>query len=127
MGITQRVFGEIGIDKLNSDNGIEELIKFPDQFYKKDDLTGAYEAWRAFDQCRRNTAQSVDEYLSVFTGLNNNLKKYKIVLPATVLGFQLLEFLGLRDQNKTIVLTGVNFQHRGEAVLRNTRRRQRLF
>ena len=105
MGTRERVFGEIGIDKLNSDNGIEELIEFLDQFYKKDDLTGAYEAWRAFDQCRRNTAQSVDEYLSVFTRLNNNLKKHEIVLPATVLGYQLLEFSGLQDQDKTIVLT----------------------
>ena len=110
VGIRERVFGEIDMDKLKSDNGIEELIKFLDQFYKKDDLTGAYEAWRAFDQCRRNTAQSVDEYISEFTRLNNNLKKYKIVLPATVLGFQLLEFSGLQDQDKTIVLTGVNFQ-----------------
>ena len=59
-----RVFN-IEMDKLKSEAGVIELIKFLDDFYKKDDWSGAYDAWRSFDQCKRTGNQSIDEYTTI--------------------------------------------------------------
>ena len=104
LNIRERVFNDIEMDKLKSEAGVIELIKFLDDFYKKDDLSGAYDAWRSFDQCKRAGNQSIDEYISEFRRLYNNMKKHKIALPQAVLAFKLLDFSGLQNHEKTIVL-----------------------
>ena len=85
------------------------MIKFLDVFFKKVDLSGAYDAWRSSDQIKRTGNQSIHEYISKFTTLYINMKKRKIELPQTVLAFKLLDFSGLQNYEKTTVLTAVDY------------------
>ena len=42
--VRDKVFGEIDIVQLNTEDGMKTLIAHLDKWYKKDELTGAYEA-----------------------------------------------------------------------------------
>ena len=102
------------MNKLKSEAGVIELIKCLDDFYKKDDLSGAYDACLEHMTLGEVLINVRGQEISLstnteFTRLYNNMKKHKIELPQAVLAFKLLDFSGLQNHEKTIVLTAVDY------------------
>ena len=48
--IRDKVFSELGVDKLHTDDGVKTLINFLDKIYKQDELSAAYEVYTQFDR-----------------------------------------------------------------------------
>ena len=104
-----KVFSELGVDKLNSVDGAETLISFMDKIYKKDELSAAYEYYTEFDRYQRTSQVSMESYVAEFEKLYNRTKKYNMTLPQSVLAFKLLEGAGLEHKDRQLVLTGVDY------------------
>lgn len=107
--VREKVFGEIDIVTLNTEDGMKILIEHLDKWYKRDELTGAYEAWTKFDSYRKEKQDSMEKYILEFDKRSRVLNKFKVTIPNCILAFKLLDCAGLDIKGKQIVLTAVTF------------------
>ena len=107
--IRDKVFNEIDMDLLKDEDGVETIIKFLDDVFKKDELSEVYEHYVNFDRYKRDSKETMDRYILEFEKLYNKTKKFKMDLPQSVLAFKLLENSGLKHNDRLLVLTGVNY------------------
>ena len=103
-----KVFSEIKVDELKEDDGMDKLIKFMDNIYKKD-LTSAYEYYTTFHSFKRSPHETIENYISEFKRLYNQTKKYLMELPQSVLAFKLLDGSLLDNKDKQLVLTCIDY------------------
>ena len=108
-GIRDKLFNEVDIKELNSDEGMEKFIAYMDKLFKKDDQTQAYEDYMAFDSYRRAGSQKIIDFINEFDKLYNVAAKRNMSLPQAVLAFKLLDAARLSKQDRMFVLTGVNY------------------
>ena len=108
--VRRRIFDESGdIEELNCVDGVDILITRLDKWYKKDNLSAAYDAWTKFDNCKKAGDTTMDEYISEFRRRNNDLKKYKVSIPNCILAFKMLDNANLDVKEKQIALTAVSY------------------
>ena len=107
--IRDQVFTELTVDELNVDDGLEKLITFLDGNYKKEEIAEVYHSWSKFDKLARKSGETMEHYLREFDKCQKKIKKHAIEMPNQVLGFQLLDYSGLSQSEKQIVLTGVDY------------------
>ena len=107
--IRDKVFTELTVEELNVDDGLEKLIKFLDGNYKKEEIAEVYSSWSKFDQLKRNSGQTMEQYLREFDKSQKKIKKCGIEMPDQILAFKLLGYSGLSQSEKQIVLTGVDY------------------
>ena len=108
--VRRRIFEESGpIEDLNQESGVDILITRLDKWYKKDNLSAAYDAWTKFDGCKKTGDISMEEYISEFRRRNNELKKFKVSIPNCILAFKMLDNASLDLKEKQIALTAVAF------------------
>ena len=107
--IRDKVFSELGVDKLHTDDGVKTLITFLDKIYKQDELSAAYEVYTQFDRYKKTPNMTMENYLIEFDKLYNKTRKYNMALPEAVLAFKLLEGASLPHKDRQLVLTGVNY------------------
>ena len=107
--VRSKIFEEVDIDKLGIDDGVSVLLQHLDKWYKKDEMSAAYEAWIRFDNFRREKEDTMEKYILEFVKRNAVLSKYKVVIPKCILAFKLLDSAGLEVKDKQIVLTAVSF------------------
>ena len=114
--VRTRVFEETGpIDELNSADGVKKLLERLDKWYKKDNLSAAYEAWTGFDMYKRSKDITIDSYISEFMRKNNELQKY-VKVPKSIVAFKMLDNAGLNFADKQIALTAVSFEEEEKLV-----------
>ena len=89
--VKDKLFNEMKIEELNSENGMQLLISFMDKMFKRDELTHVYERYVSFDWFRRASGMSMESYISEFEKLYHLTKKHSLTLPENVLAFKLLE------------------------------------
>ena len=109
--VRDKVFGEVNIQSLNTDDGMNLLIQQLDKWYKKDELSGAYEAWTKFDSYRKEKEESMEKYILEFDKRSKALCKYKVDIPNCILAFKILDCAGLDIKEKQLVLTAVTFDN----------------
>ena len=107
--VRDKVFSELDITELHADDGLTKLIENLDKWYKKDELSGAYESWSKFYKYKRNEDCAIEAYILEFLKRYKVVKKFKIEIPNSVLAFILLDCAGLEYRDKQLVLTAVNF------------------
>ena len=107
--IRDKVFNEINMDDLKKDDGVETLIAFFDTVFKKDELAEVYEHYVNFDRYKKIEIDTMDSYILEFEKRYNKTKKFKMQLPESVLAFKLLENSGLQNNDRLLVLTGVDY------------------
>ena len=92
--IRDKVFSDVSLEDLKSDDGVKKLIKFMDNLLKKDELSEAYEIFSDFELFKRSPTMTMDTYTMEFDKLYNKTKKFAMVLPESVKAFKLLEGAG---------------------------------
>ena len=107
--VRDKVFSEIKIEELHNDDGLKKLIECLDKWYKKDELSEAYESWNNFYKFKKSEDTSMDAYILEFVKRYKIVKKFKIEIPSSVLAFILLECTGLEHRDKQLVLTAVDY------------------
>ena len=107
--IKEKVFGELELDVLNSENGMGVLFEFLDKYLLEDELMNSWNKFEDFEKFERKPGQNMREYVADFDLKFRKLEKLHIKLPPEILAFKLLKNANLRKQERMIVLTGVIF------------------
>ena len=107
--IKEKVFGELELDVLNSENGMSVLFEFLDRYLLEDELMNSWNKFEDFEKFERKHGQNIREYVADFDLKFRKLEKIHIKLPSEILAFKLLRNANLSKQERMLVLTGVNF------------------
>ena len=107
--IKEKVFGDLELDVLNSENGMSVLFEFLDEYLLEDELMDSWNKFEDFEKFERKPGQNIREYVADFDLKFRKLEKLRIKLPPEILAFKLLRNANLSKQEKMFVLTGVDF------------------
>ena len=107
--IKEKVFGELELDVLNSENGMSVLFEFLDEYLLEDELMNRWNTFEDFEKFERKPGQNIREYVADFDLKFRKLEKLHIKLPPEILAFKLLRNANLSKQERMFVLTGVDF------------------
>ena len=111
--IREKVFSEIKLDNLKRKDGLDILIKFLDKHLKKDELTDIIEKFEAFENFQRAEGQSITEFIASFDFYYRKIEKLNMKLPSEILAFKLIQKANVSNEEKLLVLTGMNYRNKG--------------
>ena len=108
-GVKEKIVTQISEKIAEKEDGIEQLIKFLDEIYGKDDMADAWDRFKEFSSCVRKKDQCISEFIADWDNHYHRLRKVNCEYTDTVLGFKLLEDARLEEVETKLVLTGVNY------------------
>ena len=108
-GVKEKIVTQIGSVIEGKEDGIEQLIKFLDGIYAKDDMADTWEKFKDFSGLVRKDQQPINEFIPDWENCYHRLKTVGCEYPDTVLGFKLLEDARLKELETQLVLTGVDY------------------
>ena len=111
--IREKVFHQIPLDDLKSDDGFTVLLNFLDKHLAKDDLSDSLEKFEDFEDFKRAEGQSINEYVATFDAKYRKVEKKKMTLPSEILAFKLIRKANITKEEKLLVLTGMNYDNKG--------------
>ena len=106
--IKEKVDTQLGSKLDNNPNGIDELLKFLDGIYMKDDMADAWDKFCQFSQFVKKSDQAMSDFLAEFENYYFKMKKVGCELSDLILAFKLLQASKLNEIDTKLVLTGVN-------------------
>ena len=62
--IKEKIFGEVILDVLNSENGMSVLCKFLDKYLLEDELMDSWNKFEDFETFERKPGQNIREYVA---------------------------------------------------------------
>ena len=110
--IKERVFNEITLEDLKTDDGLTILLKFFDRLLGKEDLVDSLEKYEDFERFERNAGQSIIEYLSSFEWKYKKIENKGMELPAEVLAFRLIKKANISGGEMLLILSELNFENK---------------
>lgn len=73
--IKDKVFDQIPLDDLKSEDGLNILLTFLDKHLAKDALADSLEKFEDFDDYRRKAGQTIHEYIAMFDSKYRKVEK----------------------------------------------------
>ena len=98
----QTVLAEVDPDEINCDDGVKNILKALDQYYKKDESKSAYSAFDDFIKYRRDPSMSLNEFLIEFNLKCHKIENFDMKLPTGVLAYFLLACVNLSEEKMEI-------------------------
>ena len=96
-GKAKEAVKEMEINDIKDENGLEVMIQKLDDLFKTDDNQAAYLAYRDFENLIRPVEMSFQDFVIKFEASNNDIKRYKMILPDGVLAYRFLHSANLKD------------------------------
>ena len=87
MKIKEKVFGELLLDVLNSENDMSILFEFLDRYLLEDELMNSWNKFEDFEKFEREYGQNIREYVADFDLKFGKLEKIHIKLSSEILAF----------------------------------------
>ena len=112
--IREKVFTELTLGDLNVETGLKVLTDFLDKKLKIDDIADSWYKFNDFDECKRGSDQSVNDFIVLFDQKYQKIVKRQITLPSEIVAFMLLKRSNLREEERQLVLTGMDYSKKGE-------------
>ena len=109
-GIKEKIQTQIGEKLEGNKEGMNELIKFLDTIYAKDDMSDAWQKYNLFTDLKRKENQDIMEFISEWNNCLHKANKAGCEFSDVILGFKLLRDANLKEIESNLVLTGVDFQ-----------------
>ena len=110
--IKEKVFGELKLDELYSENGMSILFEFLDKLLLPDELTNCLNKFEDFENFERGHKQSIREYISNFDMIFRKLEKLNIRLPSQLIAFKLLDRANITKEERMLSLVQVNYSNK---------------
>ena len=111
-GLREKIFDEMARDELKADGGFDALVKFMDEKLSKDDLADSLEKFEDFEDFKKQSGQSIVEYIAKFDQKYQRIQKKGLKLPSEILAFKLLRNADLTRAEKMLVLTGMDYSQK---------------
>lgn len=112
--IREKIFQSISVEKLKEEDGFQKIIEYMDTIFKKDVLVEAWQKFDNFENLKRKPQQEMVSFINDFDIAHNELVKLDLKIPKSLLAFKLMKNANITDQNRLLVLTGMNFQKKEE-------------
>ena len=106
-GAARIASGELGKAVLGKKDGLDKLIEKLDQLFLKDKSTRQYATFRQCYNVKRDSSQSVEEFITKFEQILFKMNKLEMKLPDAVAAFMLLEASNLSENDSKLVLSGI--------------------
>ena len=106
--IKERVFESMGLDKLKEKSGLKELKSFMDKHLQKDGLEDAWNKFKDFEDYQKSPNESITSFISSFDQKYERVKIKGMTLPANLLAFKLLKSANLSQEERLLVMTGID-------------------
>ena len=113
-GIKDKLLEVCDIDDLGKDDGLKSLLATMDKYLGKDDLEDAWDRFQCFEDCKKSPSESWFDYITNFDNNYERIKSKGITLPASILAFKLLKGADLNDEERLIIMTGLDFTKKDE-------------
>ena len=113
-GIKDKLLEVCDIDDLGKDDGLKSLLATMDKYLGKDDLEDAWDRFQRFEDCKKSPSESWFDYITNFDNNYERIKSKGITLPASILAFKLLKGADLNDEERLIIMTGLDFTKKDE-------------
>ena len=107
--IKEKVFDELGLSVLNSENGMSNLFDFLDRYLLEDEVMSSWRRFDDFENFERKHGQNIRDYVDNFDLKSSKVEKLHVKLPSEILALKLLSKANLTQRERMIVLTRVNF------------------
>ena len=109
-GIESKIDTALGTSIVDTEDGMDKVIKYLDSIYGVDDMTDALTKYKKFTSLRKKTDQSVSEFIAEYERTHIKAKESGCEFSDTVLAFNLLEACRLSDTDEKFILTGIDFK-----------------
>ena len=111
--LQDQVMEQFTCEELEVDDGVKILLDFLEKKYGKDELLDCLDKYKDFRDFVR-TGESITEYISNFDIKYNRLHKLGVILPPSVLAFELIRNANVLKDEEKLVLTGLDFSKKDE-------------
>ena len=112
-GIKERLLESCSVNDLNKDDGLDHLITEMDKFLAKDEIETAWDKFQEFESYSKCDEESMSQYIANFDlkyeKVKNSGQSEKITLPSSILAFKLLKGANLNEEQRLVVMTGLDF------------------
>ena len=108
-GIQTKIDTALGDAVEDKVDGLEKLIAFLDTIYKEDEMTEAWNKYKAFIRLIKQELQPVTEFIAEFDRAHKKAKESGCEFSDIVLAFNLLESFNLSETDEKFILTAVDF------------------
>ena len=110
--IKEKVFQEIKLEELNSEDGFSILFDFLDKHLAKDDITDSLEKFGDFENYQRKEGQSLNEYVLMFDFKYRKIERKGLNFPSEILAFRLLEKANITRLEKLLILARMDLTNK---------------
>ena len=93
------------VKNINSEDGVDTLIKKLKSLFSKDTNQVAYLADDKFESFKRPVDMNIVDFINEFERLYNNIKKYEMELPSGVLAYRLLKSVDIAEDKQQLAAT----------------------
>ena len=113
--IRDKVFSEIKIEDLKGEGGFAKLIVYLDSQFAKDDLSETYERYVAFERCKRQQDQKINDFILEYEKMYNLLSnKEGATFTDVILAMKLIDSSNLSEVDRKLVLSGMDYSKKSE-------------
>ena len=109
-GIKDKIDAELEDEKLQCNEGINNLLEFFKKIYQKDSLADGFNKYISFGKLRRSPNTSIQEFIPEWNSAYKKAVNVGCSLSDKVLAFMLLDAANLSNIEKNLVLTGVKYE-----------------
>ena len=109
-GIKEKIDESMDEKVLASKEGIQALLTFFEEIYKKDSLADGYEKYISFEKLKRSPNTSMYDFIPEWNAAYKKAVNVGCQLSDKVLAFKLLNAANLSNIERNLVLTGVNYE-----------------
>ena len=104
-GRARKASSELTANELKAENGTKTLLEKLDRVFLQDKNWRCFNNYLAFENCRREDGNSIEEFLSEFDQRHYKLKESEVELPDAVLACRLLKSCNLSDVHFQLALS----------------------
>ena len=101
-GKAQEAILELDIDKINVDNGVDNIIAKLDTLYLRDKVQTAYECYDKFEKFQRSPDMSMSEFIIQFERLLTKTKSYGTSMSSDILAYRLLKSANISESHEQL-------------------------
>ena len=105
--LRERVFENLTVEELNAEDGLKKLTSFLDKELGKNAVDDVIEKWDAFDSCKKDGSQSLEEFIIEFETKSKRVQATGTVLSGEILAYMLMKRAGLSNLERMLVLSRV--------------------
>ena len=107
-GKAKEIIQDMPMDTVKAADGLDKMIDELDKVFKIDDNQAAYLAYQEFENFRRPSDMSMQDFVVKFESLNSSIKRHQMTLPDGVLAYRFLHSANLQPGEVNLCRATIN-------------------